>query len=78
MIYITKPDARIAYHAKSLTSFASKYQYKDGIEFWVFKSLTAFREGFEYTVYHTKNGKLVKSKTQPAVAFNRWVSGLME
>jgi hypothetical protein len=77
MYYITQPGISFAYTEKTLGKFAAKQARTapDGTEYSVYRSKAAFREGFDFTNYELRNGKLKKSNAQPIVELNRLLLG---
>jgi len=77
MYYITQPGISFAYTEKTLGKFAAKQARTapDGTEYSVYRSKAAFREGFDFTRYELRNGKLKKSNAQPIVELNRLLLG---
>ena len=77
MYYITQPNIGFAYTEKTLGKFAAKQARTapDGTEYSVYRSKAAFREGFDFTNYELRNGKLKKSNAQPIVELNRLLLG---
>jgi len=77
MYYITQPNIGFAYIEKTLGKFAAKQARTapDGTEYSVYRSKAAFREGFDFTRYELRNGKLKKSNAQPIVELNRLLLG---
>ena len=53
MYYITQPGISFAYTEKTLGKFAAKQARltADGTKYYVFRSKTAYREGFDFTRY---------------------------
>lgn len=77
MYYITQPNSGFAYIEKTLGKFAAKQARTapEGTEYSVYRSKAAFREGFDFTNYELRNGKLKKSNAQPIVELNRLLLG---
>ena len=77
MYYITQPNSGFAYIEKTLGKFAEKASRTapDGTEYSVYRSKAAYREGFDFTSYELRGGKLKKSNAQPIVELNRLLLG---
>ena len=77
MYYITQHNSGFAYIEKTLGKFAAKQARTapEGTEYSVYRSKAAFREGFDFTNYELRNGKLKKSNAQPIVELNRLLLG---
>ena len=77
MYYITQPGISFAYTEKTLGKFAAKQARiaADGTKYYIFRSKAAYREGFDFTSYELRNGKLKKSNAQPIVELNRLLLG---
>ena len=75
--YITQPNSSFAYMEKTLGKFAAKQARiaPDGTEYSAYRSKAAYREGFDFTSYELRDGKLKKSKAQPVVFLNRLLLG---
>lgn len=67
----------IATRSKSLKEFVARYlsYYDEGMEFRVYKSQAAWRDGFDYVSYYNEGGKLKKSNEQPIADLNRFFAG---
>ena len=68
----------IAYVEKTLKKFAVKqtrWCIKDGTKYQVYRTKAAFQEGFDFTYYELRDGKLKKSNAQPIVELNRLLLG---
>lgn len=76
--YIVRTDCSIAFVEKTLGKFAAKqtrWGVSDGTEYQVFRSKAALQDGFDFTNYELRDGKLKKSNAQPVVFLNRLLLG---
>jgi hypothetical protein len=74
MYYIQQEGSPFAARVKTLSEFASRKTSEDTGEYRVYKSKSAYHEGFDFTAYDHIDGKLKKSKAQPVAVLNRWLS----
>ena len=62
---------RIAVQVKSLKEHGKVHSHKEGDKIWVYKTLTLFKEGIDYTIYEWTGSKFKKSNGQPVPELSR-------
>ena len=68
----------IAYVEKTLGKFAAKQTrlgIENGTKYRVYRTKAAFQDGFDFTNYELRDGRLKKCNAQPVVELNRLLFG---